>query len=103
MRIIGSLVIAAAVALSANVPALAQGALNPQQQRMKDCNADASAENLKGDAREQFMSTCLKAKPGAATNSQQEKMKACNAQATAKKLDGDPRRKFMVECLRSGS
>jgi len=34
---------------------------NAQQQRMKKCNADASAKQLSGDARKTFMSSCLKA------------------------------------------
>ena len=33
-----------------------------QQNRMKTCNADAKAKNLKGDERKAFMSECLKAK-----------------------------------------
>ena len=37
------------------MPASAQ--INPQQQRMKDCNSQASG--LTGDARKQFMSSCL--------------------------------------------
>ena len=31
--------------------------LTPQQQKMKDCNADASTQKLAGDARKAFMST----------------------------------------------
>ena len=31
-----------------------------QQEKMKTCNAEASEKALKGDARKQFMSTCLK-------------------------------------------
>jgi hypothetical protein len=50
----GRLVIAAVlVALAA--PASAQ--LTSQQQRMKDCNTQASG--MTGDARKQFMSSCL--------------------------------------------
>jgi hypothetical protein len=50
----GRLVIAAVlVALAA--PASAQ--LTSQQQRMKDCNTQASS--MTGDARKQFMSSCL--------------------------------------------
>jgi hypothetical protein len=30
-----------------------------QQEKMKKCNADASAKSLKGDERKAFMSTCL--------------------------------------------
>ena len=32
-----------------------------QQEKMKTCNADASAKALKGDDRRAFMSECLKA------------------------------------------
>ncbi len=32
-----------------------------QQDKMKKCNADASAKSLKGDERKTFMSSCLKA------------------------------------------
>ena len=33
-----------------------------QQNRMKTCNADAKAKQLKGDERKAFMSDCLKSK-----------------------------------------
>jgi hypothetical protein len=33
-----------------------------QQQKMKTCNADAKAKSLSGDARKEFMKTCLSAK-----------------------------------------
>ena len=36
-----------------------------QQQRMKDCNAQAGKKDMKGDERKAFMSDCLKAKPAA--------------------------------------
>ena len=82
-------------------PSAAQAA---QQQKMTDCNKEASAKNLKGDERKTFMSSCLSNKPAATTssNSQQQKMKDCNAQATAKNLKGDERKTFMSTCL-SGS
>ena len=38
--------------------------LTPQQQKMKDCNAQAKEKQLKGKERKQFMSNCLKAKSG---------------------------------------
>lgn len=34
--------------------------LTPQQQKMKNCNADAKSKDLHGDERRAFMSTCLK-------------------------------------------
>ena len=36
--------------------------LTPQQQRMANCNKEAKAKALKGDARKKFMSACLKKK-----------------------------------------
>jgi len=72
-------------------------AATAQQEKMKTCNADATAKTLKGDERKAFMSTCLKAKPAA---TQQEKMKTCNADATTKALKGDERKTFMSDCLK---
>lgn len=37
------------------------GKATTPQDRMKQCNADAGAKQLKGDARKTFMSGCLKA------------------------------------------
>ena len=34
--------------------------VNSQQQKMKDCNADAKTKQLAGDERKKFMSDCLK-------------------------------------------
>ncbi|MBI1423718.1 MAG: PsiF repeat-containing protein [Gammaproteobacteria bacterium] len=91
-------------ALSVSVPALA----GPQQEKMKGCNAEAKAQNLKGDERKAFMSKCLKKdyklKSGAATDGrakQQEKMKNCSAEAKTKGLKGDERKKFMSSCLKN--
>ncbi len=89
------------------LPVMAQEAKQPspaqaaQQQKMKDCNAEATAKNLKGDGRKAFMSACLSGKPAATTasNTQQQKMKDCNAEATAKNLKGDDRKTFMSTCL----
>lgn len=74
-----------------------------QQTKMKTCNAEATAKNLKGDARNEFMKTCLTAGGDAAApkpmNPQQERMKTCNADATAKGLKGSDRKAFMKTCL----
>jgi len=87
-------------AFAADAPAKT---LTPQQQRMKDCNAQATGK--KGDERKAFMSTCLKggtttAAAPAKPMTQQEKMKACNADAKAKSLAGDQRKTFMSTCLK---
>ena len=75
---------------------------NSQQEKMKTCNADASAKGLKGTDRETYMKTCL-SKEGSAHkgNSQQEKMKSCNADANTKGLKGTERQTFMKSCLSS--
>jgi hypothetical protein len=76
--------------------------LTPQQQKMKDCNAQATGKT--GDERKTFMSTCLSASTPATPAkpmTQQEKMTACNAKATGK--TGDDRKAFMSECLKSDS
>jgi psiF repeat len=89
------------------VPAIAQDttkqpspAQAAQQQKMKDCNAQAKTKGLTGDDRQKFMSQCLSA--AGVPQSQQDKMKSCNKEATAKNLKGDDRKTFMSTCL-SGS
>ena len=71
---------------------------SPQQQRMKDCNQQASGK--KGDERKAFMKTCLSGASAASatTLTPQERMKDCNKQATGKK--GDERKAFMKTCLK---
>jgi hypothetical protein len=101
-----SLVLALAMLFALALPAIAQDTKQPsaaqaaQQQKMKDCNAQAKTKNLTGDDRKTFMSQCLSA--AGVPQSQQEKMKSCNKEATAKNLKGDDRKAFMSTCL-SGS
>lgn len=95
----------ATLALLAGQGAIAQSSTthsNSQQEKMKTCNADASAKALKGADREAYMKTCL-SKEGSASkgNSQQEKMKSCNADASSKGLKGTDREAFMKSCLSS--
>ena len=89
--------IAAALLLSAGLPAVAQPAAAPaktaQQTKMGACNEEA--EGKKGDERKAFMKQCLSAKVEAPA--QQTKMKTCNVAAKDKK--GDERKAFMKECL----
>ena len=101
----------------------------PQQDKMKGCNVEAKADNLKGADRKAFMSKCLKKdyvlksaatagdksaaapakaedKPTAsaaapsAKMKQQGKMKSCNEEAKNKALKGAVRKKFMSDCLK---
>jgi hypothetical protein len=81
------------------LPAFADTA---QQDKMKDCNAQAGKKELKGDERKAFMQSCLSAKPAMEEKKltpQQQKMKDCNAEAGSKQLMGDERKKFMKTCL----
>jgi hypothetical protein len=78
--------------------------LTPQQQKMKDCNAQAA--DKKGDERKAFMSQCLKGGAAAAPAApakpitQQQKMKNCNINANGQKLEGDARKTYMSTCLK---
>jgi hypothetical protein len=65
------IVVAMLVALAA--PASAQ--LNSQQQRMKDCNTQASG--MAGDARKTFMSSCLSGATAATKGPHCTKGKPC--------------------------
>lgn len=96
----------------------------PQQQRMRDCNAEA--RDMKGQPRKDFMKDCLSGKQAVnkaareerreerqavraerqeerqtARTAQQDRMKTCNADASAKSLKGDARKAFMSDCLKA--
>jgi hypothetical protein len=81
-------------------------AASAQNQKMSQCNTEATAKGLKGSARKDFMKQCLSAKaataaPARKLTAQQQKMVDCNAQAKTRALKGDARKKFMKECLSS--
>jgi hypothetical protein len=86
----------------------AETPMSAQQGKMGDCNKEAAANKLRGDARKKFMSGCLKgggsaAVPEAASakpTDQKQKMSYCNKEAAANHLKGDARKKFMSECLK---
>jgi hypothetical protein len=74
-----------------------------QQQRMKDCNAQAGKKDMKGDERKKFMSSCLKGETAAQPErtAQQSRMASCNKEAGSKNLKGEDRKKFMSSCLKN--
>ncbi|MBN8728140.1 MAG: hypothetical protein J0H15_10640 [Xanthomonadales bacterium] len=98
--------------------------LTAQQLRMKNCNAEARSNALKGDERKAFMSTCLKgahapvpvaaveddaaqAAPAEtapavakAPTARQLQRKACGEEAKAEGLKGDPRKEYVKECMK---
>jgi hypothetical protein len=115
MKFVHPAVLALAIAFGATSAFAADPApaktLTPQQQKMKDCNAQATGKT--GAERKAFMSTCLKGGTAAAAPAapamaaapakpmtQQEKMKTCNADAGTKHLTGDARKTFMSTCLK---
>ena len=55
-------VIPAVLAMCVLLTATYAAAETAQQEKMKTCNADATAKGLKGDARQAFMKTCLSGK-----------------------------------------
>ena len=109
---LGAVVVAACAAVpvyAADAPAAKP--LGAQQQKMKDCNADAKTKALAGADRKAFMKTCLSKDAAApaeaaaaavpsAKATQQQKMKDCNAEAATKSLKGADRKSFMSTCLK---
>jgi hypothetical protein len=74
----------------------------PQQQKMTDCNQQASAKTLKGDERKTFMSQCLKKRPprrkGAhASAAENERVQQSGHGEIS---EGDERSTFMSACLK---
>ena len=100
MPVIRLMSVLAACAVLATPLANAQD-LTPQQQRMKTCNATASDRELKGDERQDFMSSCLKGEEPQQLTAQQQKMRDCNRDAEGMK--GDARQSFMRECLKGSA
>jgi hypothetical protein len=97
-----ALILATAAALSMTLAYAKDEQLTAQQQRMKDCNAQANQKSLKGDDRQDFMSSCLRShgdEPRKFT-AQQDRMRACNRTASDRDLKGDERRQFMGSCLK---
>ncbi len=101
-------------------PAYAQ---NAQQNKMADCNKQATEKGLKGDERKKFMSECLKggaaaapapAKPAPAPAAPaapaaggkkelppKEAMGACAKKSKELGNKGDAHKKFMSDCLKA--
>ena len=76
--------------------------LTPQQQKMKECDAEADAKGFLGDAHQKFMSACLSAKASESKRaSKQGRMKTCETDATAKGLKGNERKRFVQACMSS--
>ena len=90
------------IAASALLMIAAQGAFaaeksanKPQTTRMSQCSADAKEKGLKGDARKEYMSECLR-NPAARTAA-----KECGSTAAEKGLKGEQRKAFVADCVKS--
>ena len=96
MKTLVAILLAGAVGLAA-APCIAADAAkpNPQQERMKTCNAKAG--DMKGDERKKFMSDCLSAEKKAYDS----KMSECNTKS--KGMKADERNKFMSECMKKAA
>ena len=70
------------------------GSDKAQTTRMSECSTQAKEKGLKGEARKEHMSQCLR-KPGA-----QAANKECTASATQKGLKGERRKEFVSDCVK---
>ena len=86
---------AAAPAFAADTAPATDKPMNPQQERMKTCNAKAG--DKKGDDRKAFMKTCLSDEKKTYDN----KMSQCNTQS--KGMKGDEHKKFMSDCMKKAA
>lgn len=68
-----------------------------QTTRMSQCSAQAKEKGLKGDARKEHMSQCLRSPVSQAA------AKECGTSATEKGLKGERRKEFVKECVKSKS
>ncbi|HTS20265.1 MAG TPA: PsiF family protein [Casimicrobiaceae bacterium] len=70
---------------------------NSQQNKMKTCQAEAGDKKLEGQARQDYVNNCLKAKPAKSTS--KNKMAMCNEKTKGmSKADAD---KARSECMKA--
>jgi len=83
----------------AAAPALAADSGNGKSQtsRMSQCSTEAKEKGLKGDARKEHMSQCLR-NPGS-----QAAAKECNTNAAEKGLKGQRKKEFVSDCVKGKS
>jgi hypothetical protein len=74
---------------------------HPANQRDKFAACAHESRGMKGDARQELMSECLKKHPGAAQAAGDGSLHRCDAEADRRKLHGDERSAFVGACLRS--
>ena len=75
----------------------AYAAENSQQNKMKQCQAQAGEKKLEGQARQDYVNNCLKAKPAKETS--KNKMAECNAKT--KGMTKEEADKTRSECMKA--
>lgn len=95
MKSVKVAVIALAVLASPAGYAAESAAGKSQANRMSQCSAEAKERGLKGDARKEHMSVCLR-NPG-----DQAAARQCNDRADEKGLKGERRRDFVDDCVKA--
>lgn len=82
------------------VLATGQAMAATQQEKMRQCNADARTKALKGEDRRAFMSQCLAVteQEKAERLAQKDKARSCAAEARSRSLKGEERRSFLSQC-----
>jgi hypothetical protein len=66
-----------------------------QTTRMGQCSSTAKEKGLKGDARREYMRSCLRSPDTRAA------AQACDAAATEKGLNGSARKDYLRDCIKS--
>jgi hypothetical protein len=94
-KIVTSLFVLALVSGTNAIAADSTGGNKPQTTKMGQCSVEAKAKGLKGDARRDHMSQCLRSPATRAA------AKACIADATVQGLKGKQRSKFVSTCVKT--
>jgi len=79
---------------AAPVIAAESGGNKAQTTRMSECSSQAKEKGLKGDARKEHMSQCLR------NPVSQAAAKECGATAAQKGLKGERRKEFVTDCVK---
>lgn len=100
MKKLALTLIAAALTLGTQASFAASEAQKAQQEKMKGCNAEAKAKDMKGDARKEFMKGCLSG-GGKADEAKPAPNAQCEEKAMGKNgkpLAGAAKATFMKKC-----
>jgi len=94
-KFITSLFVLALISGTNAIAAETTGGNKAQTTKMGQCHAEAKEKGLKGEARREHMSHCLRSPATRAA------AKACGASATEQGLKGKPRKQFVKKCIKT--